>query len=316
MTQHSKQGPQAPAAPVMDMTTWGLVLLLSLIWGGSFLFGRIAVQEVAPLAVVFFRVALAAMAIWTWLLLRRGLPHITLSFAAAIAGMAVFNNIIPFSLIFYGQQEIGSGLASIVNAMTPIWTVLIANFMTADEKLSSRKLAGILAGFIGVAVLMGGDALAGLKASALAQAAVLGATISYGFAGVYGKRFKGVDPMLVAAGQLAASTVLMGSYVLASGALFSFTLPSPAAIWSVIGLAIPCTAFAYVLFFTILSRAGATNVSLVTFLVPVTGVVLGIIFLGESLSPWHLAGMALIGLGLLILDGRLLDGRLRSSRGS
>ena len=298
-----------PAAPAMDLATWGLLLLLALIWGGSFMFGRIAVQEVPPLAVVFFRVALAAVAIWAWLLLRSGLPKITPWFAGAVAGMALFNNIIPFSLIFYGQQEIGSGLASIVNAMTPIWTVLIANALTSDERLSGRKLIGILAGFAGVAVLMGGDALAGLKASAWAQAAVLLATVSYGYAGVYGKRFKGIDPILVAAGQLAASTVIMAAYMLASGTLTDFALPSPTVIWSLVGLALPCTAFAYVLFFTILSRAGATNVSLVTFLVPVSGVLLGIAFLGESLSPWHIGGMALIGLGLLILDGRLFSAR-------
>ena len=298
-----------PAAPAMDLATWGLLLLLALIWGGSFMFGRIAVQEVPPLAVVFFRVALAAVAIWAWLLLRSGLPKITPWFAGAVAGMALFNNIIPFSLIFYGQQEIGSGLASIVNAMTPIWTVLIANALTSDERLSGRKLIGILAGFAGVAVLMGGDALAGLKASAWAQAAVLLATVSYGYAGVYGKRFKGIDPILVAAGQLAASTVMMAAYMLASGTLTDFALPSPTVIWSLVGLALPCTAFAYVLFFTILSRAGATNVSLVTFLVPVSGVLLGIAFLGESLSPWHIGGMALIGLGLLILDGRLFSAR-------
>ena len=301
--------PEIPPAPVMDLATWGLLLLLALIWGGSFLFGRIAVQEVPPLAVVFFRVALAAIAIWAWLLFRSGMPKLTPWFIGAIAGMAVFNNIIPFSLIFYGQQEIGSGLASIVNAMTPIWTVLIANVLTSDERLSARKLVGILAGFAGVAVLMGGDALAGLKASAWAQAAVLLATISYGYASVYGKRFKGIDPILVAAGQLAASTVMMAAYMLASGTLAGFALPSQAAVWSLIGLALPCTAFAYVLFFTILSRAGATNVSLVTFLVPVSGVLLGIVFLGESLSPWHIGGMVLIGLGLLVLDGRLFAAR-------
>lgn len=301
--------PASVTAPAMDLATWGLLLLLALIWGGSFLFGRITVQEIPPLAVVFFRVALAAIAIWAWLIFRKGLPKITLWFATAIIGMAVFNNIIPFSLIFYGQQEIGSGLASVVNAMTPIWTVLIANVLTSDERLSARKLAGVLAGFAGVALLMGGDALAGLRASAWAQAAVLLATVSYGYAGVYGKRFKGIDPILVAAGQLAASTVLMGIYMLASGTLVGLAMPSQTVIWSMIGLALPCTAFAYVLFFTILSRAGATNVSLVTFLVPVSGVLLGIVFLNERLSPWHVGGMALIGLGLLILDGRLFAAR-------
>lgn len=307
-------GPAAPiappAAPSMDLQTWGLLIGLSLLWGGSFLFGRIAVLEIPPLTAVFFRVFLAAIAIWLWMIATRGWPAISRWFALNILGMAILNNVIPFSLILNGQQEIGSGLASIVNAMTPVWTVLIAHAFTADEKLSRRKLCGILTAFSGVVVLMGGDALAGFTASALAQISVLGAALSYGFASVYGKRFAGEDPMLVASGQLAASSLMMGAILAASGGFRMAEPPSPAAIGSLVALAIPCTAFAYVLFFTILKRAGATNVSLVTFLVPVSGILLGILVLGETLSLWQAAGMALIVSGLVILDGRLLH-RLR-----
>lgn len=221
----------------------------------------------------------------------------------------MLNNIIPFTFILYGQKEIGSGLASIVNAMTPIWTIVIANFLTSDEKLSRRKMAGILAGFIGVAVLMGGDIWSGLQASALAQASVLLATISYGFASVFGKRFKGIDPIMVAAGQLTGSTIIMIILVVATGDASDLATPSTTAIWSVLGIAIPSTAFAYVLFFKILSAAGATNVSLVTFLVPVSAIVSGIIFLDEQLTLWHIAGLLLIIAGLIIIDGRLLSRR-------
>jgi len=284
-----------------------MLILLSVIWGGSFLFGRIAVQEISPLTVVFLRVSLAASAIWLFVLFTRRSVTLTRWLILNIAGMAILNNVIPFTFILNGQREIGSGLASIVNAMTPIWTVLIANWMTSDEKLSGRKLAGVLFGFFGVALLMGGDALTGLSASAIAQGSVLVATISYGFAGVFGKRFKGIDPILIAAMQLTASTVFMAAILLVSGSPFGFGSASNAAIWSVIGIAIPCTAIAYVLFFHILSRAGATNVSLVTFLVPVSGILLGILFLGEVLTPWHIAGMALIALGLVILDGRMIS---------
>lgn len=301
VTTARKQQP----ANAMTTSLWGALILLSLIWGGSFLFGRIAVQEIPPLTLVFFRVALAAVAIWFFVLATRRKIPLTTWFIINIAGMAILNNIIPFSFILHGQREIGSGLASIVNAMTPIWTVIIANFLTSDERFTTRKVIGVIAGFCGVAVLMGGDALAGLQASALAQASVLVATISYGFAGVYGKRFKGIDPIMVAAGQLTASALMMGLIVLGTGDAADLKTPSDLAIWSVIGLAIPCTAFAYVLFFHILSNAGATNVSLVTFLVPVSGVLLGILFLGESLTPWHIGGMALVGAGLIILDGRL-----------
>ncbi|MCB1385027.1 MAG: DMT family transporter [Nitratireductor sp.] len=297
--------PHAPA-PALDAGSWAMLLLLALIWGGSFLFGRVAVLELPPLAVVFFRVSLAAVAIWAWLLARRGWPAITPRFLRDVGGMAIVNNILPFSLILYGQQEIGSGLAAIVNAMTPIWTVIIANFLTTDEKLSSRKLVGIFAGFAGVAILMGGDIVNGLSGSVLAQLAVLCATLSYGFASVYGKRFRNDDPILVASGQLSASTLIMAVIMVATGTLSDLAMPSPAAIGSVVGLALPCTAFAYVLFFSILKRAGATSVSLVTFLVPVSAILLGMLFLGEVLTGWHMAGMALIALGLIILDGRLI----------
>ncbi|MGB7288259.1 MAG: DMT family transporter [Salaquimonas sp.] len=300
-----------PSAPNNQMSPalWAMLLLLSLIWGGSFLFGRIAVQEIPPLTLVALRVSLAAIAIWVFIFAGRRSIAITKWFVLNILGMSVLNNIIPFSFILYGQQEIGSGLASIVNAMTPIWTVIIANFLTSDEKWSPRKAFGITAGFCGVAVLMGGDVWSGLQASALAQASVLIATISYGFAGVYGKRFKGIDPIQVAAGQLTGSSFFMAIILLVSGDAASVQLPSTIAIWSVLGLAIPCTAFAYVLFFKILQSAGATNVSLVTFLVPVSAILLGIIFLNEALTPWHIGGLTLIATGLVILDGRLFHQR-------
>jgi drug/metabolite transporter (DMT)-like permease len=301
-----KSSTNAPAANTMTPALWAILVLLSAIWGGSFLFGRIAVQEVPPLVVVWLRVMLAAIAIWLFVLLSRRKLTFSRWLIVNAAAMSILNNVIPFSLILYGQKEIGSGLASIVNAMTPIWTVLIANWLTSDEKLSRRKMAGILFGFFGVALLMGSDAARGLSASAIAQASVLAATISYGFAGVFGKRFKGHDPLVIAACQLSASTLFMAVIVFISGSAHNLTLPSPGAIGSVIGLAIPCTAIAYVMFFHILSRAGATNTSLVTFLVPVSAILLGIIFLGEALTLWHLGGMALIATGLVILDGRLI----------
>ncbi len=295
-----------PNQNMMTPITWAMIILLSIIWGGSFLFGRIAVLEIPPMTLVLLRVGLAAIAIWAFILVTKRGSIITKWFAWNILGLAILNNVIPFSFILYGQKEIGSGLASIVTAMTPIWTIIIANYLTADEKLSRRKVAGILLGFIGVAILMGGDIWNGLQASAIAQASVLLATISYGFAGVYGKRFKGVDPILIAAGQLTASTIIMGIIVIWSGDAIGLEMPSSLAIWSVIGIAIPCTAFAYVLFFKILSTAGATNVSLVTFLVPVSAVILGIVFLDEKLTHWHLGGMLLIIAGLAVLDGRIL----------
>ncbi len=290
----------------MTFALWALLILLSLIWGSSFMFGRIAVQEIPPLPIVFYRVALAAICLWGFMLATGRNRSLSGGFVANIFILALLNNVIPFSLILNGQREIGSGLASIVNAMTPIWTVIIANWLTTDEKLSRRKLTGILAGFCGVAVLTGSDALSGLTASALAQASVLGATISYGFASVFGKRFKGVEPVRIATGQLTASTLIMGVILLATGSPIFYPDASYQTWVAIAAIAVLCTAIAYILFFHILSVAGATNVSLVTFLVPVSAILLGILFLSETLHPSHLAGMALIAIGLVILDGRLI----------
>ncbi len=296
-------------SPSMSIGNWGLLILLSLIWGASFLFGRIAVQEIAPLTLVFARVGLAALTL-----------NIVLFFMTRYSGhsprlwrdfaiMGLLNNIIPFGLIFTGQQEIGAGLAAIVNCMTPIWTVLIAHLTTTDERLQQRKVVGIAASFAGVAVLIGTAALTGLQASALAQLAVLGATLSYGIAGVFGRRFSRVPPIETARGQLTASTLIIAPFALVFGTFWSAPVPSATAIWSTIALAVVCTALAYILFFRILAAAGATNVSLVTFLIPPSAILLGIVFLGEEIALRHAIGLTLIVIGLLAIDGRLFRSR-------
>jgi drug/metabolite transporter (DMT)-like permease len=217
----------------------------------------------------------------------------------------VLNNIIPFGLIFYGQLEIGAGLAAIINAMTPVWTILMANAWTSDEKLTSNKIIGVILGFTGVAILIGSSALSGFSGSVLGQIAVLGATISYGMAGVFGRRFAAVPPFQTARGQLTASSLLILPPVLIMDQPWTLAMPSQVAVWSIIGLAIVCTALAYLLFFKILAEAGAVNVSLVTFLVPPSAIALGTVVLGETLEPRHLLGMAVIMMGLIVIDGRL-----------
>ena len=224
--------------------------------------------EWPPFTVVFLRVALAAWALWLFVLITRRRFPLSILFAISLLIMGVLNNVIPFSLILIGQQEIGSGLASVVNAMTPIWTLIIANSLTSDEKFSGNKVIGIFLGFIGVTVLIGSDLIAGLHASAWAQAAVLGATISYGFAGVFGKRFREMDPISIATGQLTASSLVMLPIMIFTEGFFRIGWPNTELAISMIGLAVVCTAFAYVLFFTVLASAGATNVSLVTFWYP------------------------------------------------
>ncbi|MEM7290186.1 MAG: DMT family transporter [Pseudomonadota bacterium] len=292
---------------------WIMIATLAFIWGGSFLFGRILMLEWPPFTVVFLRVALAAAALWVFLLITQRSFPTDRRFLCAILIMGVLNNVIPFSLILIGQREIGSGLAAVVNAMTPIWTLIIANRFTSDEKISANKITGILLGFAGVGVLIGGDLIQGLTASAWAQGAVLGATISYGFAGVFGKRFRDQDPITVSTGQLTASSLVIFPVMLITEGFFNISSPDTELVIATLGLSILCTALTYVLFFKILASAGATNVSLVTFLVPVSAILLGIIWLGEQLTIGNVVGLLLIIAGLVFVDGRLIH-RMRPSK--
>jgi drug/metabolite transporter (DMT)-like permease len=287
-----------------------MLLALSLLWGGSFLFAKVAVAEVHPLVLVLARVAIAAAALLLAVRMTGASMAVGGRIWAAFFAMGLINNVIPFSLIFWGQQEIGAGLASILNAATPLFTVIVAHALTADEKATGARLAGVVIGMVGVAAMVGFDALAGLDASIAAQAACLGAALSYAFAGVFGRRFKGLPPMVTACGQLSASTALM--LPLAGIALGGAVpaMPSATAATAILALALLSTALAYILFFRILATAGATNLLLVTFLIPVSAIALGVLLLGETLLPRHLIGMAAIGCGLALIDGRLLR-RLR-----
>ncbi|MER8425992.1 MULTISPECIES: DMT family transporter [unclassified Mesorhizobium] len=289
----------------MSASDWGQLLLLGFLWGGTFFFARIAVAEIPPLALVLYRVSIAALVLHLWL------RTCGISFAPALARsgsflcLALLNNVIPFSLIFTGQTEIGAGLASIFYATTPLWTILIANLLTADEKLSATKLAGVGLGIAGAAIMIGPGLLSNLGGPAWAKLAVIGAAISYGFGVVYAKRFKNMKPSVVATGQLTASTIVMLPIV--------FLLYSPAAIvtssvpiWAAVAvLAVFTTALAFILYFNLIASAGATNASLVTLLVPASAILLGTVFLGERLEPFEFAGMTSIIASLLIIDGRL-----------
>ena len=291
----------------MGARDWAMLLLLSILWGGSFFFISVSVSELPPFTLVTMRVGLAAVTLWLVLLVSGYPIPKSPEVWRAFVMMGLLGNALPFSLIAWGQTHIGAGLASIINATTPIFTILIAGAFLSDEHITPRKMLGVTAGLAGVIVLIGPSALLELGTNTMAQLAVIGAAVSYSCATVFGRRFKamGISPLDTAVGQVTASTIILLPVVWFIDKPLQLANPSLQVWLSILALAIFSTAFAYILFFRILSSSGATNVVLVTFLAPVTASLLGWLMLDEQLQAKHFIGMACIGLGLAIIDGRL-----------
>lgn len=299
----------------MGPAEWAMLVVLSVLWGGTFFFVAIAVPEVPPLTLVLLRVALAATALLIYIrVIGLHLPRGARAWAV-LALMGIGNNVVPFSLIFWSQTQIPSGLASILNATTPLFSVVFAHWLTREEALTPTRIGGALLGLAGVAVLMGSEALDGFGLAVLAQLASLTAAASYALMGFFIRRFATTPPPVTAAGQLICSSVFMLPLALLVDRPWMLPLPSAAAIGSIVALALVSTALGYLMFFRILAVAGATNIMLVTFLIPVSALLLGILVLGEQIAARHFAGMALIGFGLAAIDGRPL-GWLRLTRGT
>jgi drug/metabolite transporter (DMT)-like permease len=305
--------PDVYAAPMirtqMNGRDWLILGSLALIWGGAFFFIGVAVRHVPPLTYVWLRLTIAAVAMWLFLRFKGqdlGLPRGAWS---AIFLLALLNNAVPFALFGWGQTHIASGLASILNATTPIWGVLVAHFLTKDERMSPRKIAGVLLGFGGVAVMIGPSLLSSLGSSALAQLACVTASLSYALAAVWARRFRtmGVSPLSVTTGQLTAGAAMMLPVAMLVDQPWTHAFPPLTSWGAIVALALLCTAFGYVLYFRLIETSGATNALLVTLLVPPVAILLGGLFLGEILAPLDFAGLALIALGLAAIDGRLLS---------
>jgi len=300
----------------MTSGEWSLLIFLGLVWGGSFFFNGVAVRELPPLTFVALRVALAGALLLLAMGVRRlPLPRSRAVWALAL-GMGVLNAALPWSLITWGQTRIPAGAASILQASTPLFAVLAAHWLTHDEKLTGGKIAGVLFGLAGVAVMMGPEVLSGLTRELPAQLAMIAAAVAYAGAAVLSRRYAalGVAPLAAATGQVLCAAVLLVPAALAMDR--PWTLPPPGlATWgAVIGIAAISTALAYVLLFRLVATAGAGNTALVTLVVPVSAVLLGALFLGERLEPQQAVGMALILFGLLVSDGRLrLPRRSRST---
>ena len=294
--------------PRMSATDWGLLVLLSTLWGGSFFFSKVIVQQVPPFTLVLVRFTIAAGALGIYLWASRIAVPGSPSTWIAFAGMGALNNLIPAALIAWSQLTIASGLASVMIATTPVFSILAVHCTTSDDRAPTNKIIGVVLGIAGVAALVGIGAFNGTPRSVLAMLGCLAAALSYGFANVFGRRFRqmGIAPSVGAFGQLAATAVMVAPFALIFDQPWRMPLPT-AAVWaSMVGLALLSTALAYAIFFRLLASAGTTNVSLVTLLIPVSAVLLGTLFLGERLSAPQFAGMALIGLGLVAIDGRAL----------
>lgn len=293
----------------MSGRDWATLLLLSVLWGGSFFFLEVALRELPPVTLMLLRVSLGVLPLIAFL----GLRGERLPSAAGIWGMFVIlgllNNALPFTLFAFAQLSIESGLASILNATTPLWGVLVAHLALADERAGPGKIAGVLSGFAGVALMIGAGG--GLGGETLAIILCLAATFSYALAAAYARRFKplGIPPLTVATGQLIGATLILLPLSLLLERPWSLAMPGPVTWASILGFALICTSLAYWLYFRLLASAGATNALLVTFLIPVTAILLGALALGESLEPRHYGGMALIALGLAAIDGRLFAKR-------
>jgi drug/metabolite transporter (DMT)-like permease len=292
-----RQGPMSRGA-------WSMLVILSLLWGSSFFFFKILAAALPPFTIVLGRVGLAAIILNAYLLLRRSPLRADYPWRQFIV-MGTLNNVIPFSLIAWGEGSIPSGLAAILNATTPVFSVLLAHGFIRSEGLPGRTWIGVLLGFCAVILLIGPGALPGWDArSLLGEAACLGAALSYACAGIYGRRFRALPPLHVATGQVTGATLVILPIAALTDRFWALPMPS-ATVWvALTGIAVICTVLAYILYFRILATAGATNLLLVTFLLPVTALLLGSLFLGEAITPRAVVAMAMIGASLAAIDGR------------
>lgn len=294
----------------MNLREWGLLLALATMWSVSYLFNKIALAELPVLTIVAGRVGFAVMVLVPAVYLTGQRLPATVKPWLVFFGLAALNNVAPFTLIAAGQQYVDSGLTAILIGMTPLFGVVLAHFLTSEEPMTPARVAGVVVGLAGLVVLIGPAALAGLGDQVFGQALIVGAALSYALAAIAGRRWlKGFKPLVASTGQLlCASAILVPAAAIADQPWhYSPSLP----VWgAVLGSALLCTAVAYLVYFRLLASAGATNLLLVTLLVPVGAVIAGALVVDEPLTLPMLAGMVLIGIGLAAIDGRILN-RLR-----
>jgi drug/metabolite transporter (DMT)-like permease len=288
----------------IDSRDWTLLVLLSVLWGGSFFFNGIIVREVPPFTVVLLRVLFATIMLLPLLRIYGIAWPKGWSGWKPFLAIGLFNNVLPFSLIVTGQTYIPSGLASILNATTPLFTVVVMA-TAGEEALQARRVAGVFVGLIGV-VILHGDALGFETRQSVGILLCLAGAFSYGLAALVARRLpSSSQPLGTATFQMLASVAMMLPVAAIFDRPWQLPMPHPPTWLAIIGLAALSTALAYIVFFQILRRSGATNVMLVTLLIPVTAILLGALVLGEPISPREMVGALVIGSALLLIDGRV-----------
>ena len=293
----------------LTLRAWAELALLAVVWGGSFLGFGLAVREIPTFTIVAFRVTGGALVLWAYVYWRGlAMPWSSKAWLCFL-GMGLLNNVIPFSLIAWGQLLVPSGLASIFNASTAIFGVLLAALFFADEKLTARKMCGVVIGFCGVVTAIGLSALSEFSLQSVSQLAFICASISYAFAGSFGRGFlAGYRPQVAATGMTTASALFILPIALGVDGVPTLDYSAPTW-WALAYLAIGATAFAYLLYYRVLEMAGSGNLLLVTLLAAPVAIVLGAVVLGETLDARVYVGFGILSLGLLVLDGRVLRRR-------
>lgn len=288
----------------MGAVEWVLLIILSIVWGGSFFFSTVALAELGPLTVVMSRVILAALVLN--LIVRitgQRLPRDWHTWGMFLV-LGTSNNVVPFTLIFWAETVIPSGLASVLNATSPLFAAILAHLLTRDERLTANRLRGVLVGIVAVVVIVGPSALQAVGGQVLPQAAVLVASLSYAVAGIFAKRFRELSSLVVATCQVTCSSLIMTPLALLVDRPWLGSMPGMRTLGALLILGIICTAVGYIIYFRLLSTSGATNAILVTLMVPVSAVLLGALFLHEPVLLRQVLGMLLLAVGLLTIDGR------------
>ncbi len=288
----------------MPIRYWALIVMLGAIWGCSFLFNAILIREISPLWVSAGRVTIGAIICWVaFLAMRRKAPADWRIYAQLVL-LGILNYAIPFALFPWAEEHLASGIVGVINGMTPMTTVIVSQLWPGGEKATWNKVAGVLIGLAGAVILASPSLGQGSSGQALAYAAALGATLCYALTLNYARRFKAVDSTVVASSSLSAAAIIMVPIALLFSGAPVITRPET---WgALLGIGVFSTSFSFLLVYWLLPKVGATNLSLNTFITPISAILLGVLVLNESLLPAHIAGIIVIFIGLVFIDGRLV----------